>query len=300
MPEISVVIPTYKNRGGLQNAIESVLCQDYVDYEIIVVDDNEANGEDRIATESVMSCYVNNHRIVYIKHEYNKNGAAARNTGIKVAQGRYIAFLDDDDFFLPSKLRLQLDYLLNNPQYDAVYCFAMKNNKCINTVPYKGDVSMHLLLLESNMFTPTLFFKKEALVMIGGFDENFCRHQDYELLLRFFEHGYKIGCVEKYLTIIGENKGENRPCGENLEILKAYFFSKFKFYIDIYEKKERGFANKVYARHYASVCLSHIKHHYYKMAIMILKKYFPLAPKTFMAVVINSLRVHLVYYFSRK
>lgn len=292
-PKISVIIPTYKNRGGLQNAINSVLQQDYDNYEIIVVDDNDPKWPERFDTESIMNKYVENNKVVYIKHEYNKNGAAARNTGIGIANGDYIAFLDDDDTFFPSKLRLQLDYLKQNPQYDAVYCFAQKEGVVIKAIPYEGDVSKQILLLESSMFTPTLMFRKAALLAIQGFDESFIRHQDYELLLKFFAHGYKIGCLRECLTKIGQNKGENEPSGDKLEQIKKLYFSKFDYYIEKYDGEEKGFKNKVYARHYAKVFLNHVKHRYWKKAFNIFIKYVFISPLVFIKVLWNSLLVHL-------
>lgn len=290
---ISVIIPTYKNRGGLQKAVDSVIQQDYTNCEVIVVDDNEPNWQERKKTEVIMSQYITNENVVYVKHTHNKNGAAARNTGIRIAKGDYIAFLDDDDAFLPSKLRKQLDYLAQHPQYDAVYCFAKKGGKLIKATPYEGDASKQILLLESRMFTPTLMFRKDALLAIKGFDETFIRHQDYELLLKFFAHGYKIGCVRECLTEIGQNKGENEPSGEKLEQLKAQYFSKFEFYINKYDKAEKGFKNKVYARHYAGVFLSHVKHRYVAKAFRTFGKYFFCSPKVFVKVLAGSVAAHL-------
>lgn len=290
---VSVVIPTYKNRGGLQRSIESVFQQDCDSFELIVVDDNEPNWQERKETEVIMSQYITNENVVYVKHAHNKNGAAARNTGIRVAKGDYIAFLDDDDVFLPSKLRIQLDYLAQHPQCDAVYCFARKGGKLIKAIPYEGDVSKQILLLESRMFTPTLMFRKDALLAIKGFDETFIRHQDYELLLKFFAHGYKIGCVRECLTEIGQNKGENELSGDKLEQLKAQYFSKFTFYINKYDNEERGFKDKVYARHYAGVFLSHVKHHYVAKAFRTFRKYFFCSPKVFIKVLAGSVAAHL-------
>lgn len=290
---ISVVIPTYKNRGGLQKSIDSVLSQDYNNYEVIVVDDNDPNSAERKNTEHLMNLYTNCLKVRYIKHEKNKNGAAARNTGIRAAKGEYIAFLDDDDAFYPTKLRKQLDYMQRNPNVDAVYCFAEKKGKIIKTVPYEGDVSKQLLLLESNMFTPTLIFKKAALLDIHGFDESFTRHQDYELLLKFFANGYKIGCVKECLVEIGSNQGENIPCGKKLENLKVQFLSRFDEYIKKYDETEAGFKKKVYAKHYAGVFLNHLRHHYVVKAVRIFFKYYFYSPIVFSRVLLYSARVHL-------
>ena len=290
---ISVIIPTYKNRGGLQGAVDSVLRQDYTDFEVIVVDDNEPSWSERQDTEMLMTQYADNKKVIYVKHSHNRNGAAARNTGIRIAKGDYIAFLDDDDVFLPSKLRIQLNYLVQHPQYDAVYCFAKKGGKLVKAVPFEGDVSKQLLLLKSKMFTPTLMFRREALLTIHGFDETFIRHQDYELLLKFFAHGYKIGCVKECLTMIGQNRGENEPSGEKLERLKRQYFSKCASYIDKYEGEEHGFKKKVYALHYAGVFLNHVKHRHIIKAFRTFGKYFFYSPQIFMKVLKGSVIAHL-------
>lgn len=290
---ISVIIPTYKNRGKLKSSIDSVLAQDYVNVEIIVVDDNDPLSEWRKNTEYLMQLYADNVRIIYIRHEQNKNGAAARNTGIKASHGKFIAFLDDDDTFLPMKLSRQIEFLHENPQFDAAYCFAKREENIIDTIPFEGDVSREILLLNSNLFTPTLIFRRQALIDINGFDESFFRHQDYELLLKFFNKGYRIGCVKEILTILGANQGENIPEGRKIEEIKANFFKKFDPYIYNLDKVEKGFRNKVYARHYGTVCINHIKHLHLLMAIRIIGRYMYMSPKDFLSMIWQTIKSHI-------
>ena len=105
MQTVSVIIPTYKNRGGLIGSVKSALSQDYDGLiEVIVVDDNDPQSTFRKHTEELMNQYKDNDKVKYIRHEVNKNGAAARNTGLRAAKGDLIAFLDDDDLFLQGKL----------------------------------------------------------------------------------------------------------------------------------------------------------------------------------------------------
>lgn len=291
-PLVSIIIPTFKDRGHLALAVSSALSQSYKNIEVIVVDDNEPNTVDRDHTESVISTF-KDHRLVYIKHAHNKNGAAARNTGLFASKGEFIAFLDDDDEFCHVKTERQYQYLCDHPDMDAVYCLARKNEKCIVTVPYEGDVTLPLLMSESKMFTPTLFFRKNPLLKIGGFDETFRRHQDYELLLRFFSSGFKIGCLQEVLTIIGGNKGENIPVGRKLEELKHRFLLQFDKQIELAEASEKGFKNRVYSKHYAGVFLSHMKHKYFGRAVVVFCRFFPKSPFVFLEVIFNSLKEHL-------
>lgn len=294
MQTVSVIIPTYKNRGGLVNSVESALSQDYEGLiEVIVVDDNDPKSPYRKDTEILMSRYNDNPKVKYIRHEVNKNGAAARNTGIRASMGDLIAFLDDDDLFLAGKLSKQVKYLECHKDKSAVYCHARRGNTIASTAILEGDGSRDILLLQSNFFTPSLMFRREALEAINGFDESFRRHQDYELLLRFFAAGYKIGCIPEVLIEIGKNQGENIPTGEKVNQLKSYFFEKFKSFIEKEDQKTPGFANKVYAKHYAGVFLNHIRHKHLIHAMQTFTKYFFKSPITFISVLFKSVVVHL-------
>lgn len=293
MRKVSVIIPTYHNRGGLVRAIKSALTQDWPSLEVIVVDDNPPKSDERAQTEALLKEFAEDHRVVYIKHLENKNGAAARNTGIKHATGDFIAFLDDDDWFLKGKIAKQVSFLEKSSEYSACYCLAQKNGKFYSGEAYEGDATREMLLLETSMFTPCLMFRRDALLAINGFDESFRRHQDYDLLLRFFHAGYKIGCVKEILTEIGVNVGENIPSGERVEELKKYFFDKFGCYINEINNKEAGFAQKVYAKHYAGVFLSHLKNKHFMMAIRILFRYMPKSPSVFIGVIVNHIKLHI-------
>lgn len=278
---VSVIMPTYKDRGGLQRAVKSVLSQTYENIELFVVDDNSPESEWRTHTEKVMLEFSDNPKVHYIKHEINKNGAAARNTGINASQGEYIAFLDDDDWFLPEKIEKQVAYLEEHSEYAGVYNFALREDKQIPTHPYEGDNSKPLLMLQTNMFTPSLCFRAEAVRAIHGFDESFRRHQDYEFLLRFFAAGYRIGCLQEYLTGLCTNQGENIPTLEKQLEIKEYFFEKFHDVIDTIERVDKGFTKRLYATHYGNVAWYAIKQKRYGIFISLLNKYFRKSPVLF-------------------
>ena len=104
-PTVSIIIPTYNRAHLIGRAIQSVLNQTYQNFEIIVVDDGSTDNTE----EMIKEFQKHDKRIKYIRHEKNRGGAAARNTGIKVARGEYIAFQDSDDEWLPEKLEKQMD-----------------------------------------------------------------------------------------------------------------------------------------------------------------------------------------------
>lgn len=106
-PTVSVVIPTYNRAKYVTETIDSVLSQSYTDYEIIVVDDGSTDN-----TREALAPYMD--RIRYI-HQQNSGVSAARNRGIKAARGKWIAFLDSDDIWLPEKLAVQIKDISKYP-----------------------------------------------------------------------------------------------------------------------------------------------------------------------------------------
>ncbi|MBO6292856.1 MAG: glycosyltransferase [Selenomonas sp.] len=102
MPEISVIVPLYNAGKYLQEAIDSVLAQTFQDFEIIVVDDCSTDG----SWELVNRLYGENDKVSLYRHESNKTAGGARNTGLEHAKGKYIAFLDSDDLYMPETLEI--------------------------------------------------------------------------------------------------------------------------------------------------------------------------------------------------
>lgn len=290
-PLVSVIIPTYKNRGFLLQSIESVLKQDYPIIEIIVVDDNDPKSEARKTTEAQMVDYEGNPKVIYLKHSKNINGAAARNTGIRAASGEIIAFLDDDDEFLPGKISAQVHFLIVHKEYQAVYNLATINGLPIKTIPYEGDVTIPLLKNETRMFTPTLMFWKYTLDKIGGFDESFKRHQDYELLIKFFSNGYKMGCIKTVYTNIND-LGGNRVEGRDLEKLKASYLNVFEPVLDRLEAENPGIKKNIIVNNYASVFISHIATHHYYRAAVLLFRYGVQNPRAFFSHLVFFIKMH--------
>lgn len=112
MPTVSVIIPFYNNISWLREAVESVLSQTYSDYEIIVVNDGSPEN-----VEEFLSFYKGK-----LRYYYKENGGSstARNKGIDLAEGKYIAFLDSDDLWLPNKLEVQVEKM---EYYNAVWSY---------------------------------------------------------------------------------------------------------------------------------------------------------------------------------
>ena len=140
-----------------------------------------------------MEAYHENPREIYLKHEKNKNGSAARNTAFRSSSGDYIAFLDDDDYFLPQKTEKQVAFLESHPEFGGCYCWREQwGEKICGT--YEGNLSYQLLSLDFTPYTSCVMIRRECYEALNGFDESYYRHQDFEFLLRFFEK-YSLGYV---------------------------------------------------------------------------------------------------------
>jgi len=247
-PLVSVIIPTYGRSELLDRAIDSVLAQTYDNIEIIVVDDNNSNSEHRKHTENVLQKYLQNGQAVYLKHEKNVGGSAARNTGIKASKGEYVALLDDDDEWFPEKIEKQISYFeILGDNIGVIYCsYILKefdgDKEYIRSE--KGDLTKELLMLQ---FDPgassTLVFRKSVLKDIDYFDESFERNQDLEILIRLCRNYLIDVCPDVLLRI----NGHNFPSASKIEKVKKHFFSTFKSDMDNLSFMDR---QQVYALHY--------------------------------------------------
>ena len=217
-PEVSVVITTYKRPEKLARAIKSVLDQTLKDWELIIVDDNNADSPFRAETEAFMESYLADPRIRYIKHEKNSGAPAARNTGIKAAVGTYIALLDDDDEFESTKLEKQLALFKSSDleNLGVVYCKNRYLDDTGTVIRYsvakvRGDVFKYQMVRNVGI-TSTLMIKKDVIEHAGYFHDIVCA-QEYELLLRIFALGYTADFVDEFLSNVYIHGGERITTG---------------------------------------------------------------------------------------
>src|SRR3989344_3645191 len=200
MPKVSVIIPTHNRPELLKRAVNSVLSQTYTDLEIVVVDD----GLEKRADETVNN--FDDSRLKYIQHSEEKGGSVARNTGIKSASGEFIAFLDDDDEWVPYKLATQMAQFESTP-HDVGFCFSAVENvysdrKYVTTVP-SGIGDYHELALSyfKSLLTVTLVVKKYVFEELGVFDEQFPSHQEADLMIRVTEKFKGLGINQSLVRV---------------------------------------------------------------------------------------------------
>ena len=203
LPLVSVIIPTYNRPHTIERAIKSVLNQTYQNIELIVIDDNAKNKQARIETSKILQKYPS---IKYIKNTKNLGGARTRNVGIENAKGKYIAFLDDDDEFLPEKIAKQVSLFESQSKIDKktclVYCYQLniypdkKKTKKV-AADHEGN-ALYEHILKFTMPTSTWLCDKEKIIKIGGFDD-MPSQQDLALMLKLLDNGYTIYRVPEIL-----------------------------------------------------------------------------------------------------
>lgn len=269
--KVSVIIPTYGGSASLNRSIDSVLKQEYSDYEIIVVDDNNPDTEARVKTEKMMSKYVSNYKVKYLKHEFNKNGSAARNTGYRASNGEFLCFLDDDDAFLPDKIKKQVEYMNAHLEYGACYCWRNQRGKIISG-SYTGDLRKEILDLTFTPTTSAVMIRRSCYSALNGFDESYRRHQDFEFLLRFFEV-YSMGVVEEVLLDFIGNEVNNQLRGKKLYDVKEQFFAQFSDDIERLDKMHKGFKKRVFAAHFSDACKELIRYGNFWLAVKMYVRY---------------------------
>jgi len=201
-PVVSVIIPTFNRALTIDRAIMSVLNQTYPDFEIIVIDDGSTdNTKEKINNLSDI-------RIKYINHPENKGAAAARNTAIKKAKGKYIAFLDSDDEWLPQKLKEQVNTIMRTAEkvgvvYTGTYrkikdkTYYIPNPKIDKK---EGDIYKNLLLGKYLVPTPSAMVKKSVFEKLGVFDESLPARAELDLWLRISKK-YHFKYISKPLVI---------------------------------------------------------------------------------------------------
>lgn len=193
-PAVSVIIPVYQGARFLGEAIKSVLNQTYTNYEIIVINDGSTDN-----SSDVLQPYLNKIRYVY---QENQGVAAARNLGIQIAKGEFIAFLDQDDFWLADKLALQVACFQAQPTLGIVNSGWQRVNELgkaiVNVEPWHNASELNLRAwLEWKPVLPSaMMFSRQWLERVGGFDTRFTQSSDVDMVLRLA----LMGCEAKWVS----------------------------------------------------------------------------------------------------
>ncbi|WP_245927208.1 glycosyltransferase [Aphanothece hegewaldii] len=226
-PEISVIIPSYNGERYIVQAIDSVRIQQNCSYEIIIIDDGSTDQ-----TRDVLQSY--NNQIHYV-YQDNQGVSAARNKGIELSRGEFIAFLDADDYFLPDKLAAQLAVFKAQPELGIVHSgwcrVNSQGNPIVDVCPWQNvpNLDLESWLIWKPVLPSAMMFRREWLVKVGGFDSRFPPAEDTELILRLALKGCQANWLRKITVCYRQHEqsstNQGLPQARSLTNVIEHFFS---------------------------------------------------------------------------
>ena len=209
-PLVSVVLPTYNRAKTLQRAIESVLNQTFSDFELIIIDDRSTDG-----TDLILRKYAGRERL-RVMSQLRPGCAVARNIGVRVASGRYVAFQDSDDEWLADKLAYQVARMEALPEdvamtQAAILRFQGQGTECeyyLSNLPTESHQKQLEGILPINMtsFTQAWLLRREVIGAVGDFDERLPLWEDWELMIRILEK-YRVDIDKKPVAVVYDTPG---------------------------------------------------------------------------------------------
>lgn len=218
-PIVSIVMPAYNAAPYIGETLDSVFAQTFTDYEVIMVNDG---APDTLELERALVPYQS--RIRYIKQE-NLGAGAARNEGLRAAQGEFIAFLDADDLWFPNYLEEQLQFIRAN-DFDLVCADAMHFGDSrlagrtymeafMQSAPPVGEVTfLGLVSAEQSLITSGVVARRAPIIEVGLFDEALRNSQDFDLWLRLVRHGARLAYRKQ--TLLRYRCQENSLSGDEI------------------------------------------------------------------------------------
>lgn len=207
MPRVSVVMTVYNAERFLQEAIESVLAQTFIDFEFIIVDDASTDSSLEILEK------LKDPRILIIKHTSNRGAANSRNDAMMVACGDYIAIMDADDLSHPHRFERQVEFLDKYTNIGLVGCSIYDNIDVDNFILYtsylpEDNATIQKTLMEKWCFLhPSVMFRRQVVERVGGYRETFDVAEDHDFILRVSEHYNVHNMNEKLVSYRINPKG---------------------------------------------------------------------------------------------
>lgn len=213
---VSVVIPTFNRCDLLAHALSSVASQTARPHEIVVVDDGSTD-----ATQEVLRDFAEQHpeiKMVQLRQQ-NLGPSAARNNGMRAATGELIAFLDDDDIWLPQKTERQLSVFASDPNIDLLGCAS--NVLKLYGGPRVVRIREWAMLFRNWFATPTVIVRREVALACGGFPESLRHYEDYALWLKIAGN-HECAFLNETLVSCGDGKPPFGHSGLSADLQACY------------------------------------------------------------------------------
>ncbi len=239
-PIVSIMMCTYNRAAYLKEAIESVLKQGFQDWELLILDDASTDE-----TSKIVAPFLSDSRIRYIVHKQNLGLAQNRNAGLSEAQGKYLAILDSDDLWSDrTKLKMQIEFLEENPSYGLIGTFGKKINEkgqIIGNMMYDTEdyaIRSHILSFQQFLHSAVVY-RTFVVKEMGGFDNSLAPAEDYELILRIGTK-YKLANISLFMVNYREHSGNSSSNDRqkkinhaklHLQVIKKYSKNYPRFWI---------------------------------------------------------------------
>jgi len=296
---VSVIIPVYNGERTIKKAIESVFFQNYKDWEIIIVDDGSTDKTSQIIKE------LKSEKIRYF-YQKNQGRSKARNKGILLAKGEYIAFLDSDDVWLEEHLQKEIKVLESHPNVSLVYSEVEIIGEDGNIFPmgpnwkpkrYSG-LPLNQLIEENFIPFSSSLVRKKCFEEIGLFDSDMEPSEDWDIWLRIVKNGHKVYYINEVLTQYRWKEAnlskeyQKRMVEGGLKVL-------LKFYKNYSLEKS---TLKFWIRSYLSRINTLISFVYDKPFSPEIKRYFSQYPLSFSTLIVYPLfwKIFLKWIFGKK
>ncbi len=255
-PAVSVVIVTYNKADTIAAAVESVLRQTYSDFEVLVIDDGSTD-----ATEERVKPFWGN-RVQYVRKENGGTGSA-RNLGIQLSQGEFVAFLDGDDLWLPRKLEVQMEEFQRKPQAEAVQCSVYCVDDQLEVFeericrPEQDHLLNFLLFRNLPGFSSAVVARKELFDRIGGFGTDLVILSDWDMACRIALTG-TLRSVQDLLVLYRHYPGNQ---SRSVEIhIDSGIRSLTRFFSNpILDAEIRSWKGRVWAQFYAMLAGGYVR-----------------------------------------
>jgi len=245
-PLVSVVIPAYNGEKYLDETIQSVIAQTYPNWELLIVDDGSKDGTAAIGKRWAAQ----DARVTYI-YQANQGMASARNAGIEKAKGKYVAFLDHDNLFLPKKLELQVAHLEANPgvglSYARILHFyndaptVLYTNK--NETPYTGDDLFRECLHRNFMNVLAVLVRKDVFEKYGAFHPGWYACDEQYVWINLAYHGVRFAYLDEVVGHLRLHLASDSARKDYLVRSGTYFLKMFAIvesWLTPLEKKKYG------------------------------------------------------------
>ncbi|MGF9699856.1 glycosyltransferase [Paenibacillus sp. MABNR03] len=249
---VSIIIRTKARPTLLNRALLSIQSQDYSNIEVVIVEDGPA------VSESIVNKYINDLHIVYLPVNQSVGRSKAANIGLEHATGKYINFLDDDDFFLPNHISTLHREIVSKPNVSVVHSASIEKKVIYHSleplcmevtngqVRYNYPVHHERIFFENMFPIQAAMFKKELYEQVGGIDESLEWLEDWDLWIKFSMISKFI--FSNQVTSVYHIPGDKETNTNRSKVLKRYekqISNKYLKYIELHNLKRPGILNKI-------------------------------------------------------